>query len=519
MAALGLVSLGQPWLRNASAQSTASDRVALVICNGAYPGSAALANPVHDADGMAAVLEQLGFSVVQLKDATKSQITEAIARTGVLLKGQKGVGLLYYAGHGMQVNARNHLLPVDARIASEDDVQDQTVDVAQAIAAFKQAGTRVNIVILDACRDNPFAGQSTGKGLAPVDAPTGTFLAYATAPGNVAEDGDEKSANGLYTGFLLKELARPEARIEDVFKRVRLGVRQASQGRQVPWESTSLEDDFYFDAQRRRRSDSREDEGLLKAERATWDRIREGARSEDLFAFLLVFPNGRYAEQANFLLNQRAAPQLRPAVAASGAQGSATPQSLGRPVASAAAFKPYYGPRFVAGDRYTLVRRDAYNQVEEARETTEVIGVSGLTLHCARDGMVTERNAMGARLSDGNFQYLDSLVELPAEYALGKRWGNVTRVITGDGQPGFIQCQVRVTGRETLVVEGRSYDSFVLSAVGQFVTDGSFPSRYVSTTWAMPEFGVPLRQIIERSMGSTRKSRTLFEIVALDIKR
>ncbi len=519
MAALGLASLSPPWLRHARAQDNSSARVALVIGNAAYPGAGALANPVHDAEGMSAILGQLGFAVVELMDASKAQITEAIARASTLLKGQRGVGLLYYAGHGMQVNARNHLLPVDARIASEDDVLDQTVDVAQVIAAFKHAGTRVNIVILDACRDNPFAGQSTGKGLAPVDAPTGTFLAYATAPGNVAEDGDEKSGNGLYTGLLLKELGRPEARIEDVFKRVRLGVRQASRGRQVPWESTSLEDDFYFDALRRRRSDSREDEGLLRAEQATWDRIRDGARPEDLFAFLLVFPNGRHAEQANFLLNQRAAPQLQPAVMAGVAETAATPQSVGRPAAASTAFKPYYGPRFVAGDRYTLVLRDAFNGVEEARETAEVISVNGLKLHCERDGNVTERDAMGARLSDGSFQYLDSLVELPAEYAVGKRWSGMTSVITSDGLPGFIQHQVRVTGRETLSIEGRSYDTFVLSAVGQFVTDGSFPSRYVSTAWAIPEFGVPLKQLVERSRGSTRKSRNLFEIVALDIKR
>jgi chemotaxis protein histidine kinase CheA len=110
---------------------------------------------------------------------------------------------------------------------------------------MKRSATRMNIIVLDACRDNPFSGKASGKGLAQLDAPPGTYLAFATSPGNVAEDGDESASNGLFTHYLLKELQRP-ARIEDLFKRVRLQVRQKSQGRQIPWDSSSLEDDFAF---------------------------------------------------------------------------------------------------------------------------------------------------------------------------------------------------------------------------------------------------------------------------------
>ena len=136
------------------------------------------------------------------------------------------------------------MVPVDAKMSKAVDVPEQTVDLSQVIDASKSACNHTYITVLNACLNNPF----TGNGLAQLDAPPGTPLAYTTAPGNVAEDGDAKSSNGLYTQYLLQELKKPTAKIEDVFKRVRLNVRQQSQGRQVPWESTSLEDDFFFNA-------------------------------------------------------------------------------------------------------------------------------------------------------------------------------------------------------------------------------------------------------------------------------
>jgi len=235
----------------AGSQAPLDIRVALVIGNAAYEGKGALANPVHDAQAMADTLKHLGFSVVELRDGGKVQMNEAIDTVRKSLNGKQGVGMLYYAGHGLQLDWHNYLVPVDAKLLRAVDVPTQAVDINVVIDAFKSAGNRMNIVVLDACRDNPFVGTGAGKGLAQQDAPPGTFLAYATAPGNVAEDGDEKTAdgkpgNGLYTQYLLLELRKPIAKIEDVFKRVRLNVRQKSQGRQIPWESTSLEDDFYF---------------------------------------------------------------------------------------------------------------------------------------------------------------------------------------------------------------------------------------------------------------------------------
>ena len=230
-----------------SAQAPLDVRVALIIGNSAYIGAPVLDNPANDARAMGEVLRSLGFQVIELRDGNKDQMTAAIGRVQESLKGKQAVAMLYYAGHGLQLDWHNYMVPVDARLASAADVPRQTIDLGSVIDTFKGAGTRMNILVLDACRDNPFASStSSAKGLAQLDAPPGTFLAYATAPGNVAEDGDEKGGNGMYTQYLLLELRKPFGKIEDVFKRVRLSVRQKTQGRQIPWESTSLEEDFFF---------------------------------------------------------------------------------------------------------------------------------------------------------------------------------------------------------------------------------------------------------------------------------
>ena len=291
----------------ASAQAPADIRVALVIGNSTYPGSAALINPGNDAQAMASALKQLGFTVVEVRNGGKSEMTDALAKVRAALNGKQGVGMLYYAGHGLQLDWRNYMVPVDAKLASAADVVTQAVDVNTVLDAFKSAGNRMNILVLDACRDNPFAATTSGKGLAQVDAPPGTFLAYATAPGNVAQDGDAKAGNGLYTQYLLEELKKPTARIEDVFKRVRLNVRQQSQGRQIPWESTSLEDDFYFNAGLKVKVAAVDGQVLqdeFLAEKEVWDKIKESTKVEDFYAFLLKYPSGFISEQAQFRVAQ-----------------------------------------------------------------------------------------------------------------------------------------------------------------------------------------------------------------------
>ena len=226
------------------AADTAEPRFALVIGNAGYTG-APLVNAANDAAAVAKVLERAGFNVELKLNANQRQMQDAITNLGRRLS-REGIGLFYYAGHGVQIHGRNYLLPVGAEIRREADVPTLGVDVQQLLDRMGSARNRMNVVILDACRDNPFGndGKAGSGGLSQLDAPTGSLIAFATSPGSVARDG--KGTNGLYTQHLLANIERPGTSIEEVFKRVRLGVRLDSSGRQIPWESTSLEEDFYF---------------------------------------------------------------------------------------------------------------------------------------------------------------------------------------------------------------------------------------------------------------------------------
>jgi uncharacterized caspase-like protein len=224
----------------------AETRHALVIGNSRYDGIP-LTNPANDAAAMAKVLQRAGFQVDLKLDADQRQMDAAIRGFGDRLKSDS-VGLFYFAGHGVQVKGRNFLLPVGSRIEREDEVPFKAIDAQQVLDKMSSAKNRLNVVILDACRDNPFATASRSAGgaggLSQMDAPSGSLLAFATAPGSVASDG--KGANGLYTQHLLTNIERRGLPVEQVFKRTRLGVRIDSRGQQVPWENTSLEGDFYF---------------------------------------------------------------------------------------------------------------------------------------------------------------------------------------------------------------------------------------------------------------------------------
>lgn len=220
-------------------------RIALVIGNSNYKVSP-LRNPVNDAQDIARVLKERQFDVTLLTDSDQRGMVKAIRRFGKKLK-RGEVGLFYYAGHGMQVNGRNYLIPVGANISEEHEVSLESVDVNRVLGYMANAGNRLNMVILDACRDNPFARsfRSSAKGLAQMDAPAGTLIAYATAPGKTAADGSDR--NGIYTKHLLKQIQTPSLEISQMFRHIRAGVQQETGGKQVPWESTSLgPGNFYF---------------------------------------------------------------------------------------------------------------------------------------------------------------------------------------------------------------------------------------------------------------------------------
>ena len=222
----------------------ADKRTALVIGNAAY-GDAQLGNPLHDARAMAKVLGESGFAVMERENLNQIEMRRAIRDFGMEI-GNGGVGLFYFAGHAIQAHGHNFLIPIAADIQREDELEDQAVDANLVLRKMESASNRLNVVILDACRNNPFARSfhNDAVGLAPMDAPPGTLVAFATSPGKMADDGSGE--NGLYTGNLVMNLSVPGLRIEEVFKRTRAAVRRDSNGTQVPWENTSLTDDFYF---------------------------------------------------------------------------------------------------------------------------------------------------------------------------------------------------------------------------------------------------------------------------------
>jgi uncharacterized caspase-like protein len=200
---------------------------------------------------MAQALQKAGFDVVVYTDIDQKTMKKAIREFGEQLKNSGGVGLFYYAGHGLQADGRNFLLPTDASISKIQDIEFESVDLGRLLSEFEYAQNDMNIMILDACRDNPYKDDfqkskyASYNGLAAIGtAPYNSFIAFSTAPGSVALDG--KGTNSLYTQALIAALQVPGRPLEEVFKLVRKQVRLSSEGRQIPWESSSVEDDFYF---------------------------------------------------------------------------------------------------------------------------------------------------------------------------------------------------------------------------------------------------------------------------------
>jgi hypothetical protein len=225
-------------------------RVALVVGNANYKVRP-LKNPRNDADDISRSLRSSGFEVIDLRDASLQQMRNGVRQFGDRLI-NNDVGLVYFSGHGVEVKGRNYFIPVNADIMREDEIADQGLDVSLILEKMNTAGKGVNILIVDACRDDPFGRsfRSSSRGLAQMDAPRGTIIAYATSPGKVASDGDPRERNSPYTKNLVKAMQQPNKPIEQVFKEVRRAVQEETKNQQTPWENTSLSGDFYFKVQR-----------------------------------------------------------------------------------------------------------------------------------------------------------------------------------------------------------------------------------------------------------------------------
>jgi hypothetical protein len=292
-------------------------RVALVIGNGSYQqvNLPKLPNPPNDAEDVARVLRGFGFDVIERKNQSLEGMNRAIAEWGSRLGGSEAA-LFYFAGHGIQVKNQNYLMPVNARIDSEAAVPYQGVNLNQVLEEMDNAGSATNIVILDACRNNPITGKFRSgqtRGLAsPGAMPRGTVIAYATEPGNVAADGEGR--NGLFTAGLLTAFKGRDLTLDGVLTVASAAVEQASGQKQTPYVNgpKTLQKSFNFRVS--------VDPGQGEIERTFWTSIERSQDPADFEAYLRQYPNGSYKALAENRLRQlrtpAAAAQVAPVAAA-----------------------------------------------------------------------------------------------------------------------------------------------------------------------------------------------------------
>jgi Caspase domain len=242
------------FLNSLQAQQPGLRRIAYLIGNSVYADGNVLYNSVNDARDFGKSLSDLGFEVHQFENVNRADFQNLLKLYGKALNedAEHTVGLFFYAGHGMQIEGRNFLMPTDAiEFDDEEEAEAVCITLDSVMATLQTANNKMNIIVLDACRNNPFLGMGHIKtqrdsleGLAAIEAPVGTLIAYSTAPGRVAMDG--AGLNGVYTQELIKAIHIPDLTIEQVFKKVRTQVKEITDGEQIPWENSSLESEFYF---------------------------------------------------------------------------------------------------------------------------------------------------------------------------------------------------------------------------------------------------------------------------------
>ena len=290
-------------------------RVALVIGNSGYQNTAELKNSKNDAADMAAALARLGFEVLEGSDLDKRAMERMIRQFGLGLAGAD-LALFYYAGHGFQLGGQNYLVPVDARLASEGDVDFEGLPLSLVLKQMEREA-KTNLVLLDACRDNPLAknlarsmgtrSAQVGQGLAEVKAGVGTLIGFSTQPGNVALDGEGR--NSPYAAALLKRIDAPGKDVSAILVAVRNDVLQATGGQQVPWEHTSLTGEVFLKASAAPTTQSPASAASTldydkEMEIALWNAVKDSKSPQILQTYLDRFPSGTFAGLAHLLIEQ-----------------------------------------------------------------------------------------------------------------------------------------------------------------------------------------------------------------------
>lgn len=509
--------------------SGSPSRLALIIGNGAYR-DAPLLNPVNDAKAVAGLFTRAGFAVDSHLNATRTVMLDAIERFSAEAKRpETKLVIFYYAGHGAQLDWRNYLLPVDALVETREQMKQRCVDLSLLLGKLSAGNDKTFLVILDACRNNPFGNSflPEQKGLSQFDAPAGSLLAYATSPGNVASDGS--SGNGLYTENLVRELSKSGTRIEDALKRVRLNVRLASHGEQIPWETTSLEDDVFLFNEGQRKLTESEMETLVELDVAEWTRIKSSHKIDDWIAYLRAYPNGRFAEIAQVRLTRLLMETEKQAPAASSpatttlvpAAPAAAPDSAVKPtprpelpqphttpaapkidiragVALPGIFAPSANP-FSKG-RYPLGRIFTVGDIAIMRQTGLLTDVEKNTIKLRvtqvdydqdrvefnRGFLITD--LMGNTVKTGAIEFDTPVQWTPAEFQLGKKWTAAFRRIE-NGKVSAVHFDMQIVKRETVTVIAGKFDTFKIEGRGWNTTLGK--QREVRL-WLVPGLNFPV---------------------------
>ena len=358
-------------------------RVALVIGNGDYGSIGMLPNPPNDAVLMAKTLRGLGFEVIEKIDADQKSMKRAVRDFGKLLssgRGEETVGLFYYAGHGVQVKGANYIIPVDAQIESEGDVDIEAIDANAVLSMMEHSGASLNFVILDACRNNPFVRsfRSGTRGLAEMDAPTGSFIAYATSPGDVAADGEGR--NSPYTKALTKAMLEPGVEVELMFKKVRNSVRVATNKEQTPWESSSLiGGNFYFNPAKGEKNLATLtpttttviptiQQPAQSFEIIFWQSIQASTDADDYQAYLEQYPNGTFAGLAKVKVRKYTVSAIVPSAVVPeviNQQASLTTQGIDGPISKLRGFNIWVRTNMTSdGQKYCRLLTNAGLNVE-----------------------------------------------------------------------------------------------------------------------------------------------------------
>lgn len=477
---------------HAAAQTNTEARLALIIGNASYKLSP-LSNPVNDARLMDNVLKEAGFTTIKAENASIREMRRLVRDFGDKLKATGGVGLFYFAGHGVQVRGENFLVSTDSEILNEDEVADDSVNVNVILDKMQSAGNRMNLIILDACRNNPFASKSrsSASGLATINAPSGSLVAYATAPGSVASDG--KGQNGLYTEYLAKAMQQTGLPVEEVFKQVRSAVRKASNLRQTPWENTALEGQFFFKpplpmaatafpAQSASLSLPLATTEPVMLDMAFWESVKGSQRASELQAYLTQFPSGIFAvlarirvEEIKTLAATPAKPVVEPKpVALASARQDKLPtvqtSLLSTPVDSATPQKVAVAPiaNDVLGD---LVLMDVRFGVKTTTPIAILPSETDQTIYSSGDVVGKDGKVLQIRVGEVMLRLVSgSLWTLPLKPAtgvadvvvtnrIGEPAGNVSwkTIPLGDGKfrvEAYVKYEVRGLGNGTLQYYG-----------------------------------------------------------------